>query len=176
MCVFWGRLKCPIGESPSMHRIEQHPILPIPDRPKVPFTWKGQALEALEGETLSSALFAAGVHIFGHHAKDGAPQGIFCANGQCSQCLVLADGVPVKSCMELVRPGVKGDPIVGVRVCRRSNPQQSVVLGAGLEGPADAKFSPDGRFIGWGTTDGTVMVAEMTEVFHRIEELRLGWH
>jgi len=97
-----------------MSRIERHPILPTPDRPKVPFTWKGQPLEALEGETLSSALFAAGVRVFGHHAKDGAAQGIFCANGQCAQCLVLADGIPVKSCMELVRPGVRVEPVEGL--------------------------------------------------------------
>ncbi|MGZ5469662.1 MAG: (2Fe-2S)-binding protein, partial [Candidatus Aminicenantales bacterium] len=97
-----------------MYRIEQHPILPIPARPKVFFTWKGQTLEALEGETLSSALFAAGIRVFGHHAKDGAAQGIFCANGQCSQCLVLVDGVPVKSCMELVRAGVRVEPVEGL--------------------------------------------------------------
>jgi len=97
-----------------MYRIEQHPILSIPARPRVSFSWKGQALEALEGETLSSALFAAGERIFGHHAKDGAAQGIFCANGQCAQCLVLADGIPVKSCMELVRPGLRVEPVEGL--------------------------------------------------------------
>ena len=97
-----------------MYRIEQHPILPIPSRPRVAFTWKGRTIEALEGETLSSALFAAGIRTFGHHAKDGAAQGIFCANGQCSQCLVLADGVPVKSCMELVRSGVRVEPVEGL--------------------------------------------------------------
>ncbi len=97
-----------------MHRIDQHPILPIPTRTRISFTWKGQALEAFEGETFSSALFAAGVHVFGHHAKDGAAQGIFCANGQCAQCLVLADGIPVKSCMELVRPGVRVEPVEGL--------------------------------------------------------------
>lgn len=97
-----------------MYRIEQHPILPISPRIKIPFTWKGRALEALEGETLSSALFASGIRVFGHHAKDGAAQGIFCANGQCAQCLVLADGIPVKSCMELVRPGVRVEPVEGL--------------------------------------------------------------
>jgi NADPH-dependent 2,4-dienoyl-CoA reductase/sulfur reductase-like enzyme/Fe-S-cluster-containing hydrogenase component 2/bacterioferritin-associated ferredoxin len=71
-------------------------------------------MEALEGETLSSALFAAGIRVFGRHAKDGSAQGIFCANGQCSQCLVLADGIPVKSCMELVRPGVRVEPVDGL--------------------------------------------------------------
>jgi sarcosine oxidase subunit alpha len=97
-----------------MYRIDQHPILPIPDRRRIPFIWRGQPLEALEGETLSSALFAAGVRVFGHHAKDGAAQGIFCANGQCAQCLVLADGIPVKSCMELVRPGIRVEPVDGL--------------------------------------------------------------
>ena len=47
-----------------MYRIEQHPILPIPSRPRVAFTWKGRTLEALEGETLASALFAAGIRVF----------------------------------------------------------------------------------------------------------------
>jgi len=97
-----------------MHRIERHPILPVPDRARVRFTWKGQELEAYKDETLSAALFAAGVRVFGHHHKDGAAQGIFCANGQCSQCLVLADGIPVKSCMEFVRPGVRLEPVEGL--------------------------------------------------------------
>ncbi|MFN2225017.1 MAG: 2Fe-2S iron-sulfur cluster-binding protein, partial [Anaerolineae bacterium] len=78
------------------------------------FYWQGQKLTAREGETIASALFANGVRIFGHHPKDGAPQGIFCANGQCAQCLVLADGKPVKSCMELVRPGVRVEPVEGL--------------------------------------------------------------
>jgi len=95
-------------------RIEQHPILPIPARITIPFTWQGRPLDALEGETLSSALFAAGVRVFGHHAKDGAAQGIFCANGQCAQCLVIVNGVPVKACMELVRPGVCVEPVEGL--------------------------------------------------------------
>ena len=53
--------------------------------------------------SLSSALIANGIHIFGHHPKDNSPQGIFCANGQCSQCMVIADGLPVKACMTAVK-------------------------------------------------------------------------
>jgi thioredoxin reductase/Fe-S-cluster-containing hydrogenase component 2/bacterioferritin-associated ferredoxin len=52
---------------------------------------------------ISSALIASGIHIFGHHHKDNSPQAIFCANGQCSQCMVIADGIPVKSCMTPLR-------------------------------------------------------------------------
>ncbi len=96
------------------YRIEQHPILPIEPRESVAFYWQGQELTARQGETIASALFANGVRVFGHHPKDNAPQGIFCANGQCAQCLVLADGKPVKSCMELVRPGVRVEPAEGL--------------------------------------------------------------
>jgi len=83
----------------SDYRIKEHPILAVPPDPAVPFTWQGKTLKAREGETIASALFANGVRVFGHHHKDGAPLGIFCANGQCAQCAVIADGLSVKSCM-----------------------------------------------------------------------------
>jgi len=95
------------------YRIREHPILPVAERPEFEFTWQGQPMQAHEGETITSALFANGVRIFGHHHKDSAPQGIFCANGQCAQCLVVADGLPVKSCMILVRPGMQVEPLDG---------------------------------------------------------------
>jgi NADPH-dependent 2,4-dienoyl-CoA reductase/sulfur reductase-like enzyme/ferredoxin len=96
------------------HRIAQHPILPVEPRESAAFRWRGRELMAHEGETIASALFANGVRIFGHHPKDGSPQGIFCANGQCAQCLVMADGRPVKSCMERVRPGMTLEPAEGL--------------------------------------------------------------
>jgi len=96
------------------YRIRQHPILPIEPQEKVEFHWKGRKLIAKQGEMIASALFANGVRIFGHHPKDNAPQGIFCANGQCAQCMVLADGVPVKSCMTPVRPGMRVESVDGL--------------------------------------------------------------
>jgi len=65
--------------------------------------------------------------------------------------------------------------LTGVQLWRRDNPKRSVVLAAGLKGPAVPDFSPDGRFIAWGTTDGTVLVAEMADVFERLERQGLGW-
>jgi sarcosine oxidase, subunit alpha len=93
------------------YRIQQHPILPIPERRTIEFYWQDQKLNALEGETIASALFANGIRVFGHHPKDGSPQGIFCANGQCAQCMVMAGHTPVKSCMELVEPGLRVNPV-----------------------------------------------------------------
>jgi len=96
------------------HRITRHPILEIPEKKEITFTWNDQTLTGFEGEMISSALIANGIHIFGHHHKDNSPQGIFCANGQCSQCLVLADGVPVKSCMTPLFPGMTVESVEGL--------------------------------------------------------------
>jgi sarcosine oxidase subunit alpha len=97
----------------SEYRIHTHPILPIEKRPEIDFLWQGRVMRAREGETIAAALFAGGVRVFGHHHKDGAPQGIFCANGQCAQCLVMADGLPVKACMTRVAPGMRVEPLDG---------------------------------------------------------------
>jgi sarcosine oxidase subunit alpha len=95
-------------------RIDAHPILPVPEREQVPFKWKGASFQALRGETIAAALFAHGVRVFGYHPKDGSPQGIFCANGQCAQCTVMADGLPVKACMTLVQTGMNVEPLLGL--------------------------------------------------------------
>jgi len=87
-------------------RITQHPVLDIPEGKMVSFLWNGKELIGMKEEMISSALFANGIQIFGHHHKDNSPQGMFCANGQCSQCLVIADGLPVKSCMTPLKEGM----------------------------------------------------------------------
>jgi heterodisulfide reductase subunit A-like polyferredoxin len=81
------------------HRIQEHPILPPVGSETVEFTFNGKPLSARKGEAISSALYAAGISVFGHHHKDDGAQGIYCVNGQCSQCTVVANGKPVKSCM-----------------------------------------------------------------------------
>ncbi len=88
------------------YRITKHPILDIPERTTVTFTWNGRPLVGFAGEMISSALFANGIRVFGHHHKDHSPQGIFCANGQCAQCMVVANGLAVKSCMTPLEDGM----------------------------------------------------------------------
>jgi len=80
----------------------------------VRFTWNGEQMTGYEGEMVSAALFANGIHIFGHHHKDSSPQGIFCANGQCSQCMVIADGLAVKSCMFPLKEGMMIESVEGL--------------------------------------------------------------
>jgi NADPH-dependent 2,4-dienoyl-CoA reductase/sulfur reductase-like enzyme/Fe-S-cluster-containing hydrogenase component 2/bacterioferritin-associated ferredoxin len=96
-----------------MERLTHHPILPIEEKKKIRFTFEGRGLEALEDEVISSALFANGIKIFSEHKKDASPQGIFCANGQCAQCSVMADGLSVKACVTKVREGMAVSPLKG---------------------------------------------------------------
>lgn len=96
-----------------MSRIEKHPILTIGTRRDIPFTFDGKKYLAKEGEVITSALMARGISILGRHHKDAAPQGIFCANGQCAQCMVIADGCPVKACLTVVKPGMTVEPCRG---------------------------------------------------------------
>lgn len=95
-------------------RIREHPILNEGKFEMVPFTFNGKQILGKKGEMLSSALIANGIEIFGHHPKDHAPQGIFCANGQCAQCTVIVDGIAVKSCMTALRANMKVESIEGI--------------------------------------------------------------
>jgi sarcosine oxidase subunit alpha len=97
----------------EVRRIQGHPILsPLPE-PSVRFTFNGREILARPGEMISSALFAAGITTFGHHHRDGGAQSIFCVNGQCSQCTVLVDGRPLKSCMVEAAEGMRVQSVEG---------------------------------------------------------------
>ena len=95
-------------------RIDSHPILAVPEQEIITFHWRGRSLEAMARETIASALFANGIHVFGHHAKDGSPLGMFCANGQCAQCAVIANGIAVKSCMTKVEENMIVESVEGL--------------------------------------------------------------
>lgn len=98
-----------------MTRIEKHPVLEVPQGQKVvEFTFDGKEMTGYEGEAVSSALFANGIRRFSLHRNGKAPQGIFCANGQCSQCTVIIDGLPQKSCITPLKAGMKIETLNGV--------------------------------------------------------------
>ncbi|MGD8724566.1 MAG: (2Fe-2S)-binding protein, partial [Desulfobacterales bacterium] len=133
----------------NMKRITKHPVLEIPEKKEITFTWNGKKLSGCEGEMISSTLFANGIQIFGHHPKDNSPQGLFCANGQCSQCLVIADGLPVKSCMTPVADGMVVESVEGLPKLPEDDvePQiqsaivkevEALIIGAGPAGLAAA--------------------------------------
>ncbi len=98
-----------------MRRIDRHPIVAAPvGRREVQFSFDGERLTGYEGEALSSALAAAGVAAFSRHKKAEAPQGIFCANGQCSQCTVIVDGLARKACITPLAAGMDVRSLAGL--------------------------------------------------------------
>jgi NADPH-dependent 2,4-dienoyl-CoA reductase/sulfur reductase-like enzyme/ferredoxin len=133
-----------------MNRIENHPILQSrKDRRQIRFYFDGDEIAGFEGEPVASALIASAHHVFSHHHKDGAPQGLFCANGQCSQCTMLIDGIPKKSCMTPLSEGMDVRTLYGlphlpaedeplVQAERRSVRTDIFIIGAGPAGLAAA--------------------------------------
>ncbi|MBN2724426.1 MAG: FAD-dependent oxidoreductase [Deltaproteobacteria bacterium] len=92
-------------------RIQNHPVLGKKEGKEVTFSFDGKQLKGLKGEMVATALYANDIRVFGHHHRDGGPQGIFCANGQCSQCMVMINGKPVKSCMVPLEAGMCVNPM-----------------------------------------------------------------
>ena len=65
-------------------------------------------VQAYEGDTIGSALYADGVRIFSRSFKYHRVRGMLCASGNCPNCLMTVDGVPnVRTCVERVRPGMQ---------------------------------------------------------------------
>lgn len=66
----------------------------------------GNAVTAYPGETIASALLAAGWLFLHRSALSGGPRGPFCGMGLCYDCLVTLNGRPnVRACATLARPG-----------------------------------------------------------------------
>ncbi|KUO70986.1 MAG: pyridine nucleotide-disulfide oxidoreductase [Desulfosporosinus sp. BRH_c37] len=89
-------------------RITEHPILDFQRGEEVTFSFDGQELKGLAGETIAAALHAVGVKVLGHSHKMHRPRGLFCAIGNCSSCLMVVDGEPnVRICVEKLKSGMR---------------------------------------------------------------------
>jgi len=110
----------------TISRITSHPVLNVPEPDEVSFYWNKTKLAASRDEVISSALFANGIKIFGHHHKDGSAQGIFCANGQCAKCTVIANGVPVKACMTRVQENMICESVEGLPALPDVDPASAI--------------------------------------------------
>jgi len=70
------------------------------------FTFDGERVEALAGDTIGSALFAGGRRIFTRSFKYHRPRGLMCCSGSCASCLMEVDGEPsVRVCARPVEGG-----------------------------------------------------------------------
>lgn len=90
-------------------RIKEHPILgTLEKKAVIKIKVDGRLIDALEGEPIAAALMAAGISVFRYTRKKGEPRGLFCAIGQCTDCMMTVDGVPnVRTCITAVKAGMK---------------------------------------------------------------------
>jgi sarcosine oxidase, subunit alpha len=74
----------------------------------ISFTFDGKRVEALAGDTIGSALYAAGRRTFSRSFKYHRPRGLMCCAGQCPNCLVqVGDRPGVRACTEPVTEGLE---------------------------------------------------------------------
>lgn len=76
------------------------------DQPTVTFTFDGEPVRALAGQSLGGALIASGRRSWRTTRREGRPRGLFCGIGVCFDCLVSVDGRPnQRACLVTVDPG-----------------------------------------------------------------------
>ena len=83
------------------------PAVGVPaDLPETAFTFDGEPVRALPGQSVGAALLAAGRRSWRTTRSGGRPRGLFCGIGVCFDCLVTVDGRPgERAC---VTPAVAG--------------------------------------------------------------------
>jgi len=98
-------------------RVKQHPILgELPAGRTVEMIVDGKKIQAKEGETIAAALIAAGIRVNRYTAKRQEPRGVFCAIGQCTDCVMVVNGVPnTRTCITPVADGMVVETQQGAR-------------------------------------------------------------
>src|SRR2546428_3200028 len=91
-----------------MERLPKNVGEPIRWARPLTFELEGRRVRAFEGDTVGSALAAAGVTITSRSFKYHRPRGLLCMTGACPNCLMQIDGIPnVRACTEPVRDGMR---------------------------------------------------------------------
>ena len=71
-------------------------------------SFDGEALLAYPGETVATALLAAGRRRTGVTGRRGEPRGLYCGMGLCWECVVVVDGRPnQRACTTAAAPGLR---------------------------------------------------------------------
>ena len=91
-----------------MSRLPVQPGERIARERVVRFTFDGHPVEGYEGDTIGSALYAAGRRTFSRSFKYHRRRGLMCCAGQCPNCIVAVDGAPgARACTEPVTEGMR---------------------------------------------------------------------
>ncbi len=87
--------------------------------PRVKLTVDGVDIEAREGDSVASALLAAGLRHTRESPIANAPRAPYCMMGVCFECIVTIDGVSNRQgCLVEVQPGMTVETIKGRREIR----------------------------------------------------------
>ncbi len=91
-----------------MSRLSPQPGERIDRSKKITFTFDGKKVQGFEGDTIASALYAAGQRTFSRSFKYHRRRGLMCVAGQCPNCICAVDGAPgARACTEPAREGIK---------------------------------------------------------------------
>ncbi|MFQ5692642.1 MAG: 2Fe-2S iron-sulfur cluster-binding protein, partial [Nitrospinota bacterium] len=97
-----------MSPTPRPARRPPSPAEEIDREARISFRFDGRSYPACRGDTIASALYAAGVRVLSRSFKYHRPRGLFCVSGNCPNCLVEADGEPsVRACTTPVREGME---------------------------------------------------------------------
>ena len=96
------------GKSENKKRVLDHPILGRQSPAKtLRITVDGKKIKAREGEMIIAALLSAGIRVNRFTSKYNEPRGIFCGVGQCTDCVMIVNGIPnVRACVSPVEEGM----------------------------------------------------------------------
>lgn len=91
----------------SLARPSSSPAEDLQRTETLTFEFDGRKIQAYPGDTIASALHAAGIRILSRSFKYHRPRGLFCVSGNCPNCLVEVNDEPsVRSCMTPVCQGM----------------------------------------------------------------------
>jgi len=74
---------------------------------QISFTFDGEAITAVTGDTIAAALLAAGITHSRNTPVSGSARAPFCMMGSCYDCLVEIDGIAVQACMTCAMDGMQ---------------------------------------------------------------------
>jgi D-hydroxyproline dehydrogenase subunit gamma len=82
----------------------------------VTILFEGATLQARAGDSVATALLAAGVLATRTHPVNETPRGPYCMMGACFECLMVIDGEPSRqACLVAVREGMRVERQHGAR-------------------------------------------------------------
>ncbi len=96
------------SSSPDRTRLEPAAGEVIDRSAPLEFEFDGRRVRGFQGDTVASALYTQGQHVFSRSFKYHRPRGLLCCSGNCPNCLVTVGDEPnVRACTRPVEAGLR---------------------------------------------------------------------